>query len=325
MAFLREGQFNLLYDGDGLHPGADLLFGTLNTGIYLLSEPTFDRAEPTLGDAALPLEDGVRFGQDTTSTTTVSFELAVDTVYAASTPAGRHTTNLAAVDSLLAAWDAAAVRRRMGAVAVLRTMQGGRIRRAYGRPRSIAPANTRFTRQGSTTLVATFAVADGRWYDDAEESTTPTAAPAPIRGLTSPLTAALSQRIPAPPQPPGALPVGGTLPTWPVTTFYGPGRNPALTFYGPSRTPQGDLSQRITIGLDLMLGDGEWVTVDPRPWARTVLRNGTASVAGALTRSTPRMQDMLLAPGLQHARYTIADDTGTSRATVAWRPAHRFY
>ncbi|MFD7830707.1 hypothetical protein [Streptomyces sp. MJM8645] len=325
MAFLREGEWNLTYDGDGLRPGADLLFGTLNTGIYLLNEPSLDHADGVLGDAPLPQEDGLRFGQDTTSSTTVSFELAVDTVNAARTTVGRHTANLGAVDTLLAAWDAATIRRRMGAVAVLRTMQGGRIRRAYGRPRSIAPANTRFTRQGSTSLVATFLIADGRWYDDAEESTTPTAAPAPIRGLTSPLTAALSQRVPAPPQPPGAMPVAGTVPTWPVTTVYGPGRNPKLTFFGPDRTQQGDLRQRMTIGLDLALADGEWVTIDPRPWARTVLRDDTASVAGALTRSSPRMQDMLLAPGLQHVRYSVVDDTGTSRATVAWRPAHRFY
>ncbi|MFJ3793559.1 hypothetical protein [Kitasatospora sp. NPDC090091] len=325
MPDLREGQWQLTYDGDGTRPGAALTFGTLSTSIYLLSEPAVDYAEGTTGDAPLPLEDGVRFGQDTTATQTISFELAVDTVAAAATPAGRHTANLGAVDNLLATWDAAAIRRRMGAVATLRTMQGGRIRRTYGRPRHIAPANSRFTRQGSTSMVATFVGTDTLWFDDLEESTTPTAAPAPIRGLKAPLTAALSQRVPAPPQPPGAMAVAGTVPTWPVITIFGPGRNPALTFLGPGRTPWGDLAQRMTVGLDLILGDGEWVTIDPRPWARTVLRNGTASVAGALTRSSPRMQDMVLPPGLQHVRYSVTDDTGTSRATVAWRPAHRFY
>ncbi|MFE2723896.1 hypothetical protein [Kitasatospora sp. NPDC059327] len=325
MPDLREGQWQLTYDPDGARPGADLTFGTLSTGIYLLSEPAVDYAEGTVGDAALPLEDGVRFGQDTTSTMTLSFELAVDTVADAVTAAGRHTANLGSVDSLLATWDAAAVRRRMGAVATLRTMQGGRIRRTYGRPRHIAPANSRFTRQGSTSLVATFVVGGTTWFDDLEESTTPTAAPAPIRGLRSPLTAAMSQRVPAPPQPPGAMAVTGTVPTWPVITVHGPGRNPSLSFLGPDRGPWGDLVQRMTIGLDLVLDAGEWVTIDPRPWARTVLRNGTASVAGALTRTSPRMQDMILPPGLQHIRYSVTDDTGTSRATVAWRPAHRFY
>ncbi|MFJ5121956.1 hypothetical protein [Kitasatospora sp. NPDC088548] len=325
MPELREGQWHLAYDGDGPHPGADLTFGTLATGIYLLSEPAIDYVDGTLGDAPLPLQDGVRFGQDTTATTTISFELAVDTVASSPTRAGRHTANLGAVDTLLATWDAAAVRRRMGAVAVLRTNQGGRVRRTYGRPRRIAPANTRFTRQGSTSMVATFVSTGTLWFDDLEESTTPTVAPAPIRGLKAPLTAALSQRVPAPPQPPGAMAVTGTVPTWPVITVFGPGRNPTLTFLGPGRTQAGDLEQRMTIGLDLVLGEGEWVTIDPRPWARTMLRNGTASVAGALTRTSPRMQDMVLPPGLQHVRYSVTDDTGTSRATVSWRPAHRFY
>ncbi|GAA2842839.1 hypothetical protein [Kitasatospora aburaviensis] len=321
---LREGQWNLIYDGDEVRPGADMLFGTLSTGIYLLNEPAIDFADATLGDAPLPLEDGIRFGQDTTSTMTLSFELAVDTVAAAQTPAGRHTANLDAVDTLLTTWDAAAVRRRMGAVAVLRTRQGGRYRRVYGRPRHIALANSRFARQGSTSLVGEFVAADTHWYDDAEESTSPGAAPAPIRGLKAPLTSSLSQRVPAPVQQPGAMNVAGTVPTWPVITIHGPGRNPTLTFFGPERTQQGDLRERMTVGLDLTLGEGEWVTIDPRPWARTVLRNGTGGIAGALTRSSPRMSDMLLPPGLQHVRYAVADETGTSYATVAWRAAHRY-
>ncbi|MFD0351768.1 hypothetical protein ACFQ0M_48095 [Kitasatospora aburaviensis] len=320
---LREGQWNLIYDGDEVRPGADMLFGTLSTGIYLLNEPAIDFADATLGDAPLPLEDGIRFGQDTTSTMTLSFELAVDTVAAAQTPAGRHTANLDAVDTLLTTWDAAAVRRRMGAVAVLRTRQGGRYRRVYGRPRHIALANSRFARQGSTSLVGEFVAADTHWYDDAEESTSPGAAPAPIRGLKAPLTSSLSQRVPAPVQQPGAMNVAGTVPTWPVITIHGPGRNPTLTFFGPERTQQGDLRERMTVGLDLTLGEGSGSPSTPSLGANRAAqrhrrhRRRPDPQQPAHVRHAP-------APGLQHVRYAVADETGTSYATVAWRAAHRY-
>ncbi|RLU86270.1 hypothetical protein CTZ27_25175 [Streptomyces griseocarneus] len=310
---LTEGQWNLVYNGNGVHPGADFLFGTRNTGYDLVEPYEVTYGDPEVGDVALPREDGIRLGQDHRSTATINFSIGVDTVDAAHNAVGRYGANLNAVSRLGQAWRADAVRRRFGERAVLRTVQGGRGRRFYGRPRKFAPAASRLSRQGHTTVEASFLAAEDIAYDDRQQTIRVDMAPPPHRGLIGPLRSPLSMAGLGVTAVPGEIVVGGDTPTWPV-----------LTFYGPVATPQCEVLGQWKVSLNLVLDKGEWVRIDPRPLARTVLRNNDTSVADTLDRHSPLLADMQLPLGQHDVVLRGRDDTGTSYLTASWRNAYSY-
>ncbi|MCG8971740.1 hypothetical protein [Streptomyces sp. CL12-4] len=310
---LREGEWNLSYSANGVLPGANFTFGTVASGYYLLEPYEITYADNDAGDVPMPQEDGARLGQDYRGQATITFEVGVDTVDDAPSQLGRHDANLDAVSVMLQAWDAEAVRRRFGTPAVLRTTQGGRARVFYGRPRKIAPAGSKLTRQGYTPVVATFVCVDSTAYDDVEQVTRASMVPPSHYGLVGPLTTPLTMTAESSGKVAGEAIVDGTKPTWPVITIYGPISNPVCELVG-----------RWKAALSLTLKAGERVVIDPRPWVRTVMRNGNASVAGALTRGTPRLKDMRLPKGRQDFVLRGADATGTSYMTVAWRDAYAY-
>ncbi|WP_030372347.1 hypothetical protein [Streptomyces rimosus] len=310
---LAEGEWNLSYGPNGVHPGCNFTFGTFRTGYYLLDpyEITYSDGDP--GDVPLPREDGIRFGQDTRGHATITFEIGVDTVDKAPNQLGRHGANLDAVSAMLQAWDAEAVRQRFATPAVLRTVQGGRARLFYGRPRKPAPAGSRLTRQGYTPVVATFVCQDNIAYDDVEQRVRVDLVPPPHRGLVGPLTTPLTMTGQSSARPISDVDVGGTKPTWPVITIYGPISQPVCEVVG-----------RWKASLNLTLAAGERVVIDPRPWARTVLRNGNANAAGWLYRGSPRLADMRLPVGRQDLVLRGIDATGSAYMTVAWRNAYAY-
>jgi hypothetical protein len=310
---LAEGEWNLSYSSNGIYPAANINFGTFQTGYYLLDPYEITYGDADVGDTPMPRRDGVRLGMDFRTTATITFEIAVDTVDAAPTLLGRHGANLAAVSALGQAWDGEAVRRLFGTPAVLRTTQGGRARRFYGRPRKFAPAASRLTRQGHTPVVANFLSLDGIAYDDTEQTLRVDLVPPPHRGLVGPLTTPLRMTGTGATKVPGEAIILGTRPTWPVITIYGPIAQPACEVVGKWKA-----------ALDLTLKAGERVTIDPRPWALTVLRNGSASVAGNLTRASPRLTDMRLPTGRQDFILRGSDVTGLAYMTVAWRDAYAY-
>lgn len=310
---LAEGQWNLSYSSNGIHPGANFTFGTFSTGYDLTDPYEITYGDADVGDTPMPRRDGVRLGQDFKTTATITFEMGVDTVDDARTQIGRHGANLDAVSRIMQAWDGEAVRQRFGTPAVLRTTQGGRARRFYGRPRKIAASASRLTRQGHTPVVASFLSLDGVAYDDTEQSLRVSLNPPPHRGLVGPLTTPLRMTGSGATKVPGEAIVGGTKPAWPVITFYGPISKPACEVVG-----------RWKATLDLTLAAGQRVTIDTRPWALTVLRNGSASVAGKLTRSSPKLPDMRLPPGRSDFILRGSDVTGLSYMTVAWRDAYAY-
>ncbi len=307
---LAEGEWNLSYGANGVQPGANFTFGSVASGCYLIEPYEITYADVDAGDVPMPREDGARLGEDYRGQATITFELGVDTVSDAPSRLGRHGANLGAVSAMLQAWDGEAVRRRFATPAVLRTVQGGRARRFYGRPRKYAPAASPLTRQGYTPVVATFVCIDSTAYSDTEQTIRVDMAPPPHRGLIGPLTTPLSMTGVGATKVPGEAILMGTKPTWPVITFYGPVSKPACEVIGGWK-----------VSLDLTLSAGQRVAIDTRPWARTVLRNGSASVAGSLTRSSPRMKDMRLPPGRHDFVLRGTDSTGTSYMTIAWRDA----
>ncbi|MFG2986262.1 hypothetical protein ACGFYQ_34260 [Streptomyces sp. NPDC048258] len=322
---LAEGEWNLSYGANGILPGADFTFGSRGSGYYLLEPYEITYPDAEVGDTPMPRTDAIRLGQDFRAAAVITFEIGVDTVDAATTQLGRHGKNLDALSAGAQAWDGEAVRRRFGVPAVLRTVQGGRARRFYGRPRKWAPAGSRLTRQGYTPVVANFACVDTVAYDDVQQSKIVRLQPPDHRGLVGPLKTPITMTGESSSVLPGGLIIGGTRPTWPVITIYGPISQPQCVLIDRAiddLDPSKGRRPGWTVGLDLGLGEGETVKIDTRPWARTILRNGEASVAGRVTWGTPLMEDMRLPVGRQDMTLRGVDDTGTARMVVAWRDAY---
>ncbi len=309
---LAEGEWKLSYGANGVHPGANFTFGSLRTGYYLLDDVEIKDADVTNGDTPLPREDGIRFGQDFTTGTTLTFEVGVDTVDVGGTLLDRYAANLDAFSVMKHAWDAKALRARTATPAVLSTTQGGHARRWYGRPRKCEKAPSKLTRQGYTPVVANFIAAHTGSFDDVEQTVRVDMAPPPHRGIKGPLKEPLTMVGESTARAPGEIDVGGNEATWPVISITGPISQPVCELVG-----------RWKLSLDLTLKPAEKVVIDPRPWVRTVLK-GSASVAGLIKRGSPFLEDLLIPPGRRDFVLRGTDATATAFMTVAWRDAYAY-
>lgn len=296
---LLENQHELL-TADG---AVSLVFGTVDTGYLTMLYPALEAGEGTDGDVQRVREDGVAFGEDYRGGKTFTFEIAVLT----DTDPDPHAAGAEALNVLEGVWTDERFRDRSSAYGVLRSNLAGRVTRCYGRPRRYAETPGRTTPKGYTPVVADFAIADGRFYDDTEQQAsvgliTP-ASGSLVAPLEAPLvtTAEVSQET--------TLTVGGSKSTWPVVTFHGPVMDPEVTI-GP-----------LKIGLKALVTTGVSVTVDPRPWVRTVTRSDGANQAGKLSYATPPLRKCTIAPGTHETVFRGIDATGTSWCEVRWRNA----
>lgn len=292
MADLAEGQFEL----DGVVFGS----GTPIRVTSFLPEPQ----DMSTQDADMPGEDGIRMGRDYLRGTKYAFDGRIST----RTPGEMWEL----WQQLTAAWRAPGTRTTPGAVVPLRMrMPGQPTVRVYGRPRPIAPANLRGSGVGALPFVADFLAADHRVYSDEMRALSITGSAIDYQGTAGTTT---------PHVPPVTL-AEATLPsdvatnhgraeTWPVITLHGPREQPGVSWVGANRL----------VYLAAVLGDGQSVTVDTRPWARTVLRDDGASLAGALRGS--RLADMRLSPGDTQIAFDGRDDTLTSSVDITWRDAN---
>ncbi|MBG7704912.1 hypothetical protein HCJ76_44325 [Streptomyces sp. MC1] len=344
---MREGEWRLSYSSYDNYPGANLTFGREDSGIYCLTEPDVTFADMDTADASLPGEDGVRMGRDYQRNATVSFELGVDGARAlidrhyprrpwASGDLIGDWTELEAIHAVLnksqsvdqrtldgvsmlrSAWHADGLREKAGRVAWLVHRFGGRQRRLYGRPRKFAVAHSRFTKQGYTPVAADFVAVDDRFYDDTAKEeemydhVRVTLPPRPGRptaeyGWDSKKTAAILHE--------------GDVNTFPYIEIWGPCTNPKVTF-GPNLW---------AVQLSMSISSGDHVTIDPRPWQRTVTHykgSSTSSVADKLTRASPRLAKMYLPPGYWNATMSFTRFgpplTGP-RVRIVWRDAHAWW
>jgi hypothetical protein len=133
--------------------------------------------------------------------------------------------------------------------------------------------------------------------------------PPPAGGLTFPISFPWST-IPVG-YSPGVIAVAGTAPSWLV-----------IVISGPIVNPQVHHVNGWTLGLNLTVGGGEYVVIDPRPWSRGVRLNGTANVAGALTPGSPRLSALSLPFGVHEIVLSGQDTTGLSSMVLAWRNAY---
>lgn len=299
---LAAGQYSIGQDGSS---AAFVYGGTAASGwannIQIANTAT-DTGTVNVQDQAIVGQDGTQFGIDTLPGMVVTQQ---GQAYA---PAAGSTA-LDAYSALSGAWNAPQFRLADGAVQVLRACYPGSsvVRRTYGRGRKILPTYG-LVNQGLVPFTAQFQSADNTWYEDVLSSLTLTSVPS-FRGTlappwTPPLQLAATSNYQA-----STLVNSGSLPTWPVITFYGPVSYPGVTFVN---TP-------VSIGYQGILATGQSLAIDTRPWARTALLNSGASVAGYLTGSA--MLNMQVQPGATTVHYGGQDFTGQSYVVITWRSA----
>jgi hypothetical protein len=106
--------------------------------------------------------------------------------------------------------------------------------------------------------------------------------------------------------------VDGNTETWLLTKIY-----------GPISAPKVEITNYYTIetSSDFSLGPNEWLEIDPRPWSRKVMKNGTTPCAGKFTAQSRRISMQTLPPGVHRIVLRGNDPTGTARLETSWRNA----
>ncbi|MEU8655261.1 hypothetical protein [Actinoplanes philippinensis] len=291
---MRDREWRLVYSG------VDQSFGPADAPIFHLSAPEISEPEFRTDDTDRPRQDGIAFGVDFTGSRTITFDLGV--------LADTEAQARALLADLANAWRARAVRSGRGSMAELRVQHAGRERVIYGRPRRFAVSEEEIG-EGFVAVAADFVTADDVFYGSADESGAVALVPAPSGGLITPLTTPLTTTAKS--DRSTVISVGGELSAWPVITVYGPITTPVIEVVG---------RWRMTLSASIAAGDS--VTVDTRPWARTILRAGGGSLAGALTRDSVRLARAALAPGSYEIALRGIDATGTASMRIAWRPVY---
>lgn len=305
---LTAGQYSIGTEGSssafvygGRYPAYSNSIQVANTAIDTGTLLTQDQAN--VG------HDGQLFGVDTQP------GIMVTQTGQAYTP-GNPAAAMDAYSSLAAAWNDPRVRLTDGTVVALRCFYPGSAfaRRIYGRGRKILPT-LGLAFNGLMPYTAQFQAADDLWYSDTLSQASLSMQPSFLGGLTFPATPPF-QFAPQRNASHAFAQNTGQMATWPVITIHGPFSFPTLTYFGTSAA----------IAFNGILGAGDQLVIDTRPWARTILMNGGAQwqglrVAGLLTGSP--MIAMQLQPGTTQIILGGQDFTGKSTCTVAWRSAYK--
>lgn len=261
-------------------------------------------------DSGHSFDDGLQFGRDYFDGKVGLFDVLVET--AGGGP------SFDAVAAMLKAWRGDAVRRSPGRTELLRVRRpGATTRRAYGRPRRCTPVRSRNTGVGLVPMVADFQCADDKWYDDEAQVETLGILPPSTSGFYFPLVFPMSSA--AVTERPGILTCGGDLPTWPVVRINGPVTNPAVEL----RTQGG--ARLWLLEFTYSLAEGQSIIVDPRPWARTVLRENGGNVSGSRTRTTTPLESVTLPVGQSVILFRGTSASGTATCSVTYEPAYVSY
>lgn len=254
-----------------------------------------------VGDRDNPSGGGQQFGLDYRDGRTISMELWTDTTTAADARS--------AWSALRRVWSADTTRATSRAVIPLRLrMPGSGTVRVYGRPRRLTPATQRMRDAGLVDLVADFQTADRLFYTDVERSIQLGLVASGGGGITWPITWPTIW-APSGRSRQDTVMNWGDAPTWPVITIAGPVAQPEIEFLGTDRR----------VRLNMTIPHDRTITIDTRPWVRTILRDDGASFAGALRGDA--LADLQLPVGQTTVAYRGTDLSGQSACTILWRDA----
>jgi hypothetical protein len=218
---------------------------------------------------------------------------------------------LATLSTLARVWRARTATGQPQRVSAIRYQLDGRRRLIFGRPRRFnAPPNNQLL-NGYIPVTMDFKCIDALHYDaDMKTTGAMNFVVESDGGVVFPLI------FPISPLPDssrdGAILVGGDAPTWPIITFNGPILNPKIQWG----------SREWSFTYNLL--DGDSLTIDTRPWKRTILRNGQYNISGAMNRRQ-YLSDMVLEPGGHEIAFRGQSSTGTASCTVSWYDAYEGY
>lgn len=289
----RDGEWTLAYGSESF------TFGLPDSEAAFLKAPDLGDTALLVADSPRARTDGVGFGVDFRGGRTVTFDLGV--------ARSDEATALAALERVSRLWRADEVRGAPGATATLTARHAGRERVLVGRPRRFAE-NIDDVKDGYVGILADFACADDVYYSATESVRTISLVPPLTGGIMAPLstpirtTSATDRSV--------GITVGGSLPAWPVIAITGPIVNPSIEIVGKWR-----------MDFNVTLLAGQTLRVDTRPWARTIKRD-SASIPGAISRSSVRLGNASLAPGVYEVAFRGLSESGTSTASFSWRDTY---
>jgi hypothetical protein len=299
---LTAGQYSIGTSGDA----SAFVYGgrTGFSNSIQVARTDIDPGSQNIQDSQVVGHDGVLFGTDTETGMVIT---QTGQAYVR----GNGLAAMDAFDSMAGVWTDPSVRLQAGKVVVLRAWYPGStvVRRAYGRGRRIIPA-TGLVNQGMVPFVAEFQAADSTWYSDTDHSLVMTMVPSPRGGFTTPMTTPM-QLASATNFQQGTISNTGANYAWPVVTIAGPITNPGIKYPGVP----------VTVSYQDRLTGSDTLVIDTRPWARTVLLNGS-NVAGRLNGDP--MIALQLPPGSTTVRFQGQDFTGSATMTIRWRNAYKF-
>lgn len=251
-------------------------------------------------DADRPRMDGVGFGRDFKGA-------AVHELGVAIFDGTDRVVVRGLVEEFESVWDAERVRLSPGRMAELRV---GPDRVCFGRPRDLTPNDVGLW-DGVGQATVQFVAADDRWYGP-EEAVSMRLAPTYTGGL------------PVPAEVPFVL-GGGTGEADSIMQVAGKGRvRPVFELHGPIQDPWVDVPGVGRLRFSVTLAYDQVLTVDTRPWASGVKRDG-APLPGALLAAGARLSDMAVPPGSYQVIFGGYDPSGTSELTVRWRPSYPIF
>lgn len=253
-------------------------------------------------DQAIPNEDGWTMGVDQLEPGSWRFKLFVNQ--------DTEGEALDALEELAAAWRGDAYRKQPGKATALRYRLNNRTRLIYGRPRRFeAPLSAAYT-SGAILITADFQALSDLFFDDSEEYLDVAFREPTTGGFVTPVTAPVSTEQSGVEYGPYEFYVAGVQATPAMVDFVGPLNDAGLLIDG---VPFIQFQQDIPAGVT--------VTVDARPWVRSVRRSDGGGAAGLLSPRS-RMPKMTLEPGVHSATLLGSTPTGTGYARVRWRRAY---
>lgn len=296
MTVLQDHQFEILTNEDS---ASGVPFG-MGQPISCLPEG-FDTGQlaPAVQDVQDPQSGAIRFGRNVIPGNLWTWSLFVN----------QHSEldALDALDDLQTAWRDSVLTDKLGGVSVLRYQIAGRVRRVFGQARRFAAPPTNLLLAGMVNVTCDFQLSDSLYYGDTLETDTLDLVAESSGGVVYPVVYPLTG-LPSGNNE-GELFVGGKVATWPIIRITGPVTDPELI------TPGWTLKLLTTIEED------DWIEIDTRPWARTVLNQDGQSVAGIMDPKV-RMRTMSIQPGNQSFAYRGSSATMTSTCIIKRYPAY---
>lgn len=269
-----------------------------------VSHAAFASPEVETQDQPNSRADGLAFGRDYIRGRLISFDINIRTTPTASPSAHDLYTDMEG------SWLAENSRLTAGQVSQLVMNRSGEVKIAYGRPRRIEGVTGRVN-AGWIPVTCDFQMLTHKFYSAEWGNNTINIAPGSVGGgFEFPLEFPMSNTVIT--EGEDIAIVGGNTETWMLTYIHGPITGPIVDVVG---------YYQIKTDPNFSLGIYDYLEIDPRPWSRKILMNGTINVAGRFTRDSRRVSMQTLLPGTNRIVLRGTDRTGTAYLSTSWRDA----